>query len=94
MRVCRQLLPLDARAYSVVPSLLRRSRLEKSHLPFIHGDVVAQNEEVPLDSLDLEVPVVGSQPGIDHLPDLVQVVAKVEAARRLLAPVAGVALDT
>lgn len=54
---------------------------------------MTQDVEIAVRVLHLEVPVVGRQPGVDHFPDLDLSLPQPEPPRRLLATIAGVALD-
>jgi hypothetical protein len=66
---------------------------ERRELPSIGGDVVTQDVKISPRVFDFEVPVIGRQPAIDNLGDLDEPLPETEPSRRLLATIAGVALD-
>jgi hypothetical protein len=70
-----------------------RTATDPRQLPSIGGNVVTQDVEIVLGVLDLEVPVIGRQPPVDNVGDLDLALPKPEPSRRLLATIAGVALD-
>jgi hypothetical protein len=70
-----------------------RSATKQRQLPAIGGDVVTQDVEIALRVLHLEVPMIGCQPAVNDFRDLDLALAEPEPSRRLLATIAGVALD-
>jgi hypothetical protein len=54
---------------------------------------MTQDVEIALRVLHLEVSMIGRQPGVDHFADLDLALPEPEPPRRLLATIAGVALD-
>jgi hypothetical protein len=70
-----------------------RTATEQRQLPSIGGNVVTQDVQIALRVFDLEVPVIGRQPAVDNFGDLDPALPHSEPSRRLLATIAGVALD-
>jgi hypothetical protein len=70
-----------------------RSATKQRQLPAIGGNVVTHNVEIALRVLHLEVPVIRCQPAVNDFRDLDMALAEPEPSRRLLATIAGVALD-
>ena len=70
-----------------------RAALKERQLPPAKCHVIPQDVRVTGRRSDLEVPMLGRKPRIEHLVHFDESVAQPEAKRRLLATVAGVALD-
>src|SRR5207244_7927606 len=69
-------------------------RSEHRQLPGVGSLIVADEIRITVCASQLEVPVVGRQPRVKHLRDGDASVSKNQCAWRLLATMAGVALDT
>ncbi len=67
--------------------------LKHRQLPALLHDIVPQDVGAAVVTLELEVPVVGSQPAVEDFDDLDSPGAEPQLPRSLLAPVARVALD-
>jgi len=68
-------------------------RAEHRQFPGIRLLIVAHEIRIAVGASQFEVPIVGRQPRVDHLRDDDAAVSKNQRTRRLLAAVAGVALD-
>jgi hypothetical protein len=68
-------------------------RAEHRQLPNAGSLVVANEIRVTVRGLQFEIPIVGREPGVDHLGDVDATIPKDQTAWRLLAAVARVALD-
>jgi hypothetical protein len=68
-------------------------RAEHRQLPAAGTLIVSNEIRIAVGAAQFEVPVVGRQPGVDNLRDRDATVSKNQRAWRLLAAMAGVALD-
>jgi hypothetical protein len=69
-------------------------RAEHRQLPRVGSLIVANEIRIAVCASQFEVPVIGRQPGIEHLRDGDAPISKDQRTWRLLATMAGVALDT
>jgi dihydrofolate reductase len=78
----------------LIPSSVNVFSAEHRQLPSAGSLIVAHEIRIAVCALQLEVPVIGRQPRVDHLRDHDATASKNQCAWRLLAAVACVALDT
>ena len=72
---------------------LAADALEHRQLPRPLLDVVPDDAHVAVGRPHLEVPMIGREPLVDDIVDVEGTVIELEAPRRLLAAIAGVAFD-
>jgi hypothetical protein len=76
-----------------IPSATNALRAEHRQLPGVGSLIVADEIRITVFAFQLEVPVVGRQPRVDHFRDDDATVSKNQRAWGLLAAMAGIALD-
>ena len=77
-----------------IPSSANAFRSEHRELPGVGSLIVADEIRITVCAFQLEISVVGRQPGVEYLRDGYPMVTKNQRAWRLLAAMACVALDT
>ena len=77
-----------------IPSSTNAFRSEHRELPGAGSFIVADEIRITVCASQLEIPVVGCQPGVQYFRDGYPTVTKNQHSWRLLAPMACVALDT
>jgi hypothetical protein len=77
-----------------IPSSANAFRSEHRELPGVGSLIVANEIRITVCASQLEISVVGRQPGVEYLRDGYPTVTKNQRAWRLLAAMAGVALNT
>jgi hypothetical protein len=77
-----------------IPSSAKVFRAEHRQLPGVGSLIVANDIRIAVCTSQFEVPIVGRQPRVDNIRNGDATVSKNQCAWRLLAAMAGVALDT
>src|SRR6266705_3162647 len=77
-----------------IPSSANAFRSEHRELPGVGSLIVADEIGITVSAFQLEISVVGRQPGVEYLRDGYPMVTKNQRAWRLLAAMACVALNT
>src|SRR6266705_2854219 len=77
-----------------IPSSANAFRSEHRELPGVGSLIVADEIRITVYAFQLEISVVGRQPGVEYLRDGYPMVTKNQRAWRLLAAMACVALNT
>jgi hypothetical protein len=78
----------------VISSFATALRSEHRQLPRVGSFVVTDEIGVTVFACEFEISIVKREPSVDHLRDGDATVTEDQRAGRLLAPMAGVALDT
>jgi hypothetical protein len=79
---------------ALISSVANALRSEHRQLPRVGSFVVTDEICVTVCACEFEISIVGREPSVDHLRDGDATVTENQRAWRLLAPMAGVALDT
>jgi hypothetical protein len=79
---------------ALISSVANALRSEHRQLPRVGSFVVTDEIRVTVCAFEFEISIVGREPSVDHLRDGDATVTEDQRAWRLLAPMAGVALDT
>jgi len=77
-----------------IPSSANAFRSEHRELPGVGSLIVADEIRITVCAFQLEISIVGRQPGVEYLRDGYPMVTKNQLAWRLLAAMACVALNT
>jgi hypothetical protein len=80
--------------FASIPSSADVARAEQRQFPGIGSLIVADEIRIAVCAPQFEVPVLGREPGVNHLGDVDATVPKDQRVWRLLAAMACVALDT
>jgi hypothetical protein len=77
-----------------IPSSANVAHAEQRQFPDVGSLIVANQIRIAVCASQFEVPVLGREPGVDHLSDVDATVPEDQRAWRLLAAMACVALNT
>src|SRR5688572_15228757 len=68
--------------------------IQRGHFPVVAGAAVAEDVELPVLDLHLEIPLLRHAPAFYDLQNIQSLMADIEASRLLFAALAGIGVDT